>query len=39
LFVLHHYQQARPNGHAEEQPGEREMLVLPSAALSVLRPE
>jgi len=31
LFVLQHYQQKRPNGHAEERPGETETLTLPSA--------
>jgi predicted DNA-binding ribbon-helix-helix protein len=38
LFVLDHYQQARPNGHAEPQPPAREFMVVPTAAPSVLRP-
>jgi predicted DNA-binding ribbon-helix-helix protein len=38
LFVLGHYQ-ARTNGHAEPAPAPRDMLVVPSAPASVLRPE
>jgi predicted DNA-binding ribbon-helix-helix protein len=42
LFVLDHYQNAlaRPNGHAEPaREHERELLVMPQAAPSVLGPE
>jgi predicted DNA-binding ribbon-helix-helix protein len=38
LFVLSHYQ-ARTNGHAETLQPPREIMVVPSAAASVLRPE
>ena len=38
LFVLGHYQ-ARPNGHAETGQTPRDLLVVPLAAASVLRPE
>jgi len=38
LFVLGHYQ-ARPNGHAETGQTPRDLLVVPTAAASVLRPE
>jgi predicted DNA-binding ribbon-helix-helix protein len=39
LFVLDHYQQARANGHTETAPREREMMMMPQAAPSVLGPE
>ncbi len=38
LFVLNHYQ-ARPNGHGESEQTPRDMMVMPSVATSVLRPE
>ena len=38
LFVLSHYQ-ARINGHAEDATAPHDMLVVPSATASVLRPE
>ena len=38
LFVLDHYR-ARTNGHGETVSTPREMLVVPAAAASVLRPE
>jgi predicted DNA-binding ribbon-helix-helix protein len=38
LFVLSHYQ-TRTNGHAETVQPPHEILVVPSAAASVLRPE
>jgi predicted DNA-binding ribbon-helix-helix protein len=38
LFVLSHYQ-ARTNGHAENAAAPHEMLVIPPATASVLRPE
>jgi predicted DNA-binding ribbon-helix-helix protein len=40
LFVLRHYQsQPRTNGHAESAKPHHDMLVVPSATASVLRPE
>jgi predicted DNA-binding ribbon-helix-helix protein len=38
LFVLDHYQ-AQTNGHAADAQSPREMMVVPPAAPSVLRPE
>jgi predicted DNA-binding ribbon-helix-helix protein len=38
LFVLSHYQ-ARTNGHAETVQSPRDIMVVPAAAASVLRPE
>jgi predicted DNA-binding ribbon-helix-helix protein len=38
LFVLNHYQ-ARTNGHAENGQTPHEMIVVPTATPSVLRPE
>jgi predicted DNA-binding ribbon-helix-helix protein len=38
LFVLDHYQ-ARTNDHGETAQAPREMMIVPPAAASVLRPE
>jgi len=38
LFVLDHYQQARPNGHAEAQQPTRDLMAMPATAPSVLGP-
>ncbi len=38
LFVLDHYR-ARSNGHAQTAQAPREMMMVPPAAASVLRPE
>jgi predicted DNA-binding ribbon-helix-helix protein len=38
LFVLNHYQ-AKTNGHAETERPAHEIMITPSVAASVLRPE
>jgi len=38
LFVLNHFQ-TRQNGHGEESPAPREIIVIPASAASILRAE